>query len=156
MTLIILIPLQSLLTAGYIRSIAREEKEYLNNHPRWVIVIFSLGLVSLALSGLILGVVGWEGASQMGAWIPAAIAAVLTAIISIILIRIPIPAPLDSRLLKKPVAWAGSFISIWWGLYRTLRRLLDILTTTFEGDGGVLWTILFLIVFVSILGVYAF
>ena len=156
MTLIILIPLQSLLTAGYIRSIAREEKENLNNQPRWINVFYPMGLVSLALSGLILGVTGWDGASRMGAWIPAAIAGVLTVIISIILIRIPIPAPLDSRLLKRPVAWAGTFIAIWWGLYRTMRRLLDILTTTFEGDGGVLWTILFLIVFISILGVYAF
>jgi hypothetical protein len=155
-TLIILIPLQSLLTAGYIRSIVREEKDYLNNQPRWVIVIYSMGLVSLALSGLILGVMGWEGASQMGAWIPAAIAAVLTATSSFILIRIPIPAPLDSRLLGRPIAWAGSILTVSWGLYRTLRRLLDILTTTFEGDGGVLWTILFLIVFISILGVYAF
>lgn len=156
MTLIFLIPLQSLLTAGFIRSIALEEKENLDNQPRWVNVFYPTGLVSLALSGLVLGVTGWEGASQVGAWIPAVIAAILTIIISFVLIRIPIPAPLDSRLLKRPVAWAGTFIAIWWGLYRTLRRLLDILTTTFEGDGGVLWTILFLIVFISILGVYAF
>ncbi len=154
--LIFLIPLQSLLTAGYIRSIAREEKENLDNQPRWVNVFYPIGLVSLALSGLVLGVTGWDGASQMGAWIPAVIVAVLTVIISFVLIRIPIPAPLDSRLLKQPVAWAGTFIAIWWGMFRALRRLLDILTTTFEGDGGVLWTILFLIVFISILGVYAF
>jgi hypothetical protein len=156
MTLIFLIPLQSLFTAGFIRSIALEEKENLDNQPRWVNVFFPMGLVSLALSGLVLGVTGWEGAGQMGAWIPAVFAAVLTFIIGFVLIRIPIPAPLDSRLLKKPVAWAGFFIALWWGLYRALGRLLDILTTTFEGDGGVLWTILFLIVFISILGMYAF
>lgn len=156
MTLIFLIPLQSLLLAGYIRSIAREEKENLNNQPRWVSFFSPMGLVSLAASGLVLGVVGWDGASQMGAWIPAVIATFLTAIISYALIRIPIPAPLDSHLLKQPVAWAGTFIAIGWGVYRALRRLLDILTTTFEGDGGVLWTILFLIVFISILSAYAF
>jgi hypothetical protein len=156
MTLIFLIPLQSLLTAGYIRTIALEEKENLDNQPRWVNVFYPMGLVSLALSGLVLGITGWEGASQLGGWIPAAIGAVLTIIITFVLVRIPIPPPLDSSLLKRPVAWAGIFITLWWGLYRMLRRLLDILTTTFEGDGGVLWTILFLIVFVSILGVYAF
>jgi hypothetical protein len=155
-TLIFLIPLQSLLLAGYIRSIAREKKENLNNQPRWVSFFSPMGLVSLAASGLVLGVAGWDGASQIGAWIPAVISAFLTAIISYVLIRIPIPAPLDSRLLKQPVAWAGTFIAIGWGVYRALRRLLDILTTTFEGDGGVLWTILFLIVFISILSVYAF
>ncbi len=156
MTLIFLIPLQSLLTAGFIRSIAVEEKENLDYQPRWVNAFYPIGLVSLALSGLVLGITGWEGASQMGAWIPAVIAGVLTIIITFILIRIPIPAPLDSRLLKRPVVWAGFFISFWWGLYRMFGRLLDVLTTTFEGDGGVLWTILFLIVFISILGVYAF
>lgn len=156
MTLIFLIPLQSLLTAGFIRAIALEQKENLDNQPRWVNVFYPMGLGSLALSGLVLGITGWEGASQIGAWIPAMIAVVLTSIITFVLLRIPIPAPLDSSLLKRPVAWAGIFISLWWGLYRVLRRLLDILTTTFEGDGGVLWTILFLIVFVSILGVYAF
>jgi hypothetical protein len=156
MTLIFLIPLQSLFTAGYVRSIVREEKGNLDNQPRWVNVFYPMGLVLLGLSGLVLGMTGWDGASQIGAWIPAVIAAVLTLIVSFVLIRIPIPAPLDSRLLKRPVAWVGNFIAIWWGLYHTLRRLLDILTTTFEGDGGILWTILFLIVFISILGVYAF
>jgi hypothetical protein len=156
MTLILLLPLQSLLTAGYFRSIAREEKENLEKQPRWVNAFYPMGLVLLALSGLVLGITGWAGAGQVGAWIPALIAMVLTAILSIILIRIPIPAPLDSRLVKKPVAWAGNFISMWWGAYHALRRLLGILTATFEGDGGILWTILFLIVFISILGVYAF
>jgi hypothetical protein len=156
MTLILLLPLQSLLTAGYFRSIAREEKESLEKQPRWVNAFYPMGLVLLALSGLVLGITGWAGAGQVGAWIPALIAMVLTAILSIILIRIPIPAPLDSRLVKKPVAWAGNFISMWWGVYHALRRLLGILTATFEGDGGILWTILFLIVFISILGVYAF
>jgi hypothetical protein len=156
MTLIFLIPLQSLLTAGYIRSIASEEKEKLDDQPRWVKVFYPVGLVSLALSGLVLGVTGWEGAGQIGVWGLAVIAGVLTLMISPGLIRIPVPEAPDSRLLKRPAAWAGTFITVWRGLYRALRRMLDILTTTFEGDGGVLWTILFLVVFISILRIYAF
>ena len=100
MTLIFLIPLQSLLTAGFIRSIALEGKLNLEDQPRWVNVFYPMGLVSLALSGLVLGITGWEGAGQMGGWIPAMIAAVLTIIITVVLIRIPIPAPLDSHFLK--------------------------------------------------------
>ncbi len=59
-------------------------------------------------------------------------------------------------MVRRPAAWAEAVSSIISGLFHAVRRLVDILTATFEGDGGVLWTILLLIVFISILGLYAF
>jgi hypothetical protein len=154
--LFLLLPVQSLLTAGYIRSVALEEKESLENQPRWVTAFYPLGLITLALTGLVLGVTGWEGAGQMGSWIPALAAAALTILFSAISFRTRLPAPADPRPDKRPATWAAAFFDIWQGSYRALRRLLTILTMTFEGDGGILWTILFMIVFISILGIYAF
>jgi hypothetical protein len=119
-------------------------------------IFYPTGLVTLALTGLVLGATGWDGAGQIGAWIPALISTVLTVVLSIILVRIPTPARLESRLISKPAAWVEFVASLGWGLFRTIRGLLDILTAIFEGDGGVLWTILFLVVFISILGIYAF
>jgi len=153
---IVLIPLLSLLSSGYIRSIMLDEKESLDSQPRWVKIFYPTGLVTLALTGLVLGATGWDGAGQIGAWIPALISTVLTVVLSILLVRIPTPDRLDSRLISKPAAWVEFAASLGGGLFRTIRGLLDILTSIFEGDGGVLWTILFLVVFISILGIYAF
>jgi hypothetical protein len=153
---IVLIPLLSLLLSGYIRSILLDEKESLDNQPRWVKIFYPTGLVTLALTGLVLGATGWDGAGQIGALIPALISTVLTVVMSIILVRLPTPARLESPFISKPAAWVEFAASLGWGLFRTLRGLLDILSAIFEGDGGVLWTILFLVVFISILGIYAF
>lgn len=153
---IVLIPLLGLLTSGYIRSTLLDEKESLGNQPRWVKIFYPTGLVTLALTGLVLGATGWVGAGQIGALIPALISTILTVVISIILVRIPTSARLESRFISKPAAWVEFTASLGRELFRTIGVLLDILTAIFEGDGGVLWTILFLVVFISILGNYAF
>jgi len=154
--LLFMLPLQSLLTAGYVRSILKDEKKNLDLEPRWVKVFYPMGLAALASTALALGFTGWIGAGNVGAVIPALIAAAITVTLSLLLTRIPVPPPLENQMDRRPAAWAEAVSSLGWGLFHTARRLIDILTATFEGDGGVLWTILLLIVFISFLGSYAF
>ena len=126
----------------------------LNDQPNWVKVFYPMGLIILLLLGLLLGVMGWVGAGQIGAWIPGLIASVISVILSFILVRNPRSSPIDSRSIHPPTAIAISITSIFWGLFRIISRLLDLISITFEGDGGFLWTILFLVVFISFLRGY--
>jgi hypothetical protein len=36
-----------------------------------------------------------------------------------------------------------------WVIYRLLGRISQAITTTLEGEGGIMWTLLFLILFIS-------
>jgi hypothetical protein len=151
-TLIFLIPLQSLVIAGFIRSIALGAGNSLDTHPNWVKVFYPMGLLILLVASFLLGVVGWQGAGQIGNWIPSLVTVLLSAILTIILLRIPWTVASATAEAAPPPAWAGSLAGLWWTVYRAARRLIELFSSTFEGDGGFLWTILLLVLFVSILG----
>jgi hypothetical protein len=38
-----------------------------------------------------------------------------------------------------------------WSLYRALGRISQIINQTLEGEGGIMWTLLFLVLFVSLI-----
>ncbi len=59
-----MLPLQSLLTAGYVRSILKDDKKNLDQEPRWVKVFYPMGLAVLAATALALGFTGWVGAGK--------------------------------------------------------------------------------------------
>ncbi len=149
--LIILLPLQGLLISGYVRSTTLDGKASLDDQPNWVKVFYPLGLILLVLTSLLLGIMGWVGAGQIGAWIPGLIAGVISVSLSFIMVRIPLLGPLDSRFIHRPTAVVVSVSSVFWGIFRSISRLLELFSITFEGDGGFLWTILLLVVFISIL-----
>ena len=153
---IYLIPSLGLLIASYIQSMLRSERESLDNYPRWVKVFYPMGLAILAFTGFALGITGWDGAGQWNTWIPALVAIIIAVILSIILLRIPEPSPDRLQVKGEPAVWINTIQSIFIGLFNATRRLLDLLTNIFEGDGGILWTILFLVIFISLLGLYAF
>ena len=153
-SLIILLPLQSLLIASFLRSIALGNGEDLGTQPNWVKVFYPIGLATLVLTSLVLGITGWVGAGQIGAWIPALIVVVLTASLSFIMLRIPLAKTFGTNRVPGPMTWVGSVQDAWWILFRTVRRLTELLSQTLEGDGGFLWTILLLLLFVSIIRVY--
>ena len=150
--LLLLLPLQGLLISSYVRSVARQGGDNLDDKPIWVRIFYPLGLILLMATGLLLGIAGWAGAGQIGAWIPGAIASLIALILSILLVRMPLPTSGDSRFLQRPTALVDSTAAVFWGLFRSIRGLLELLSTIFEGDGGFLWTILLLVVFISLLG----
>jgi hypothetical protein len=70
----------------------------------------------------------------------------------IIIVRIPMTAQLDKRnLYIYPNSFVDFISSIIGGVFSEIRRTMELLSSTLEGDGGFLWTILFLIVFISVL-----
>jgi len=154
-SLIVLLPFQSLIIASLIRSIALGKADNLDTQPNWVKVFYPMGLLILVFTSIILGITGWAGAGQIGAWILALIVAIITAALSLIMIRIPLATTLDTSRIPNSIPWIDAVKGIWWSLFRSVRRLTELFSATFEGDGGVLWTILLLVLFVSILRGFA-
>lgn len=151
-----LVPLLSLIGAGYIRSIAKDEKENLDNYPRWIKIFYPTGLIILSLTGFTLGFFGWDGAGKWNTWLFSVIASGFSVILTLVFLRLP--AIIKSDTVKNPESppWIKAIRTTFVEIFYISRRLLDILTNVFEGDGGIIWTILFLVVFISLLGYYAF
>jgi hypothetical protein len=156
---ILLVPIQALMLAGYVSSIVRSSEASLENQPNWARSIYPAGLVVLGLSGLSLGLFGWAGALQIGVW-PAALAATLLGgSLGWFFWRVPglqravRPAVQSGERVAGASAPVFHAISTFtWGIYRTLGRVGSLVARTLEGDGGLLWTLVILALFLSFFG----
>jgi hypothetical protein len=154
---ILLVPVQALMLAGYASGILRSSEDSLEDQPNWARSIYPAGLVLLLFSGLSLGFFGWQGALQIGV-IPAALATTLLGgALGWFFWRIPglrrvvQPAVQSSERLASRSAYIFRALSaVIWGLYRTLRRVTSLVARTMEGDGGLLWTMVILVLFLSL------
>jgi len=144
---------QALLLAGYIkhamRPTLRTNFENLDPAARY---FYPMGIGLLLVSTLILGVWGWGGALQVGTWFIALIGLTLGGIVVWLAPRLRILTPARAH-------WVGSTATSWmdwsfqglWNLYRFMGRLSNAFSSLLEGDGGFMWTLLFLVLFISLL-----
>ena len=157
---------QGLLLAGFIRHVARPGF-HLASADRWAQAVYPVGLLSLMVADLILGVWGWPGSlTRAYAWagIPALVGCALFLGLSW---RHALPILTADQVTDRP-AWqiARPFFSrlsvifrLEWFynlvglLYRSLGRLLGGVTAVLEGDGGVLWILLLLSLVITLFGV---
>jgi hypothetical protein len=146
------LPAQSLLLAGFLRHSLSMGETSLESQPPWIKVIYPLGLIAPPLVQILLGLWGWNGARQIGVWWAGLAASGLAALL----------AWLAVKVLAKRAApgggsrWVDIFRLDWlyraaWGLYRFLGRLSRLLTSTLEGDGGVLWSLVILVLLLSLI-----
>jgi hypothetical protein len=149
---IILLPAQALLLAGFIRHALHPGESSLESQQRWVKVIYPLGLFVPLAALLILGVWGWDGAAAIGLWwiafIVIALAAGMVALTSAILPRLgPGRGSADqwSDILR--LDWLYRIV---WTVYRFLGQISRQVTNTLDGDGGILWSFLLLVLLISI------
>ena len=145
-----------MLVVGYIRHLFHVGDVQFVELPRWTQAAYPLGLGILVVTVLVPGFWGWPGALKLGAWIIALILLFLAGLVvfsvfrfgSFVSLQTPLPAE-DSlswfALIQDAVA--GSL----WRLYRVIGRLFMYVANLLEGDGGLLWTLLLLVLFVSLL-----
>ena len=131
----------------------------------WARIAYPLGFILLIQAILILGLVGWPGSLTMGTWwLPAA--SLLLVIGAIILIRrygieppyIQLPASSGlSRILGWIIPRLEPIFRLEWvyrvilWFYNLFGRILHVFSTILEGQGGVLWTILLLVLLITLL-----
>ena len=131
----------------------------------WARIVYPLGLIIIIQSILVMGLIGWPGSLTIGVWWPGMVSALLV-IASFILIRklgitppyIQLPA---SSGFTKALNWVIPRLEpvfrlewvyrvVWW-VNNLVGKLLYGFSTILEGDGGILWMILLLVLLMTIL-----
>jgi len=142
----------AMLIAGYIRHLLNPAETALVQLPNWAQVTYPLGL-GLIIATILLGSIwGWPGAFLFGTW-GTAIAALFLSGVFFFLSRLPFIASLavivnrPSRLdvVLRISAQGLSFF------YQLIGEVILYISALLEGDGGLLWTLLLLILLISFL-----
>jgi hypothetical protein len=146
------LPAQALFMAGFLRHAIHPGETSLESQEKWVKVIYPTGLVILMAVALILGFWGWIGARVVGLWWLAILVIILAAGFFFLSLRILVRLLPDNisdqwtRIFR--IEWLYHILAV---LYNFLRRIADAITDAFEGEGGLLWSFLLLILILSIL-----
>ncbi len=150
---------QALFIAGYLRHLLRpSEINDFSQLPNWSQTTYALGLGLLVLTALLGSLWGWPGALAVGHWVISLamlplIAATLFAsyrLPQLAFIKIPqIGLPKNRPLrLPSPLHIFGRIFSFF---YQIIGSLTIYISDLLEGDGGLLWTLLLLILLISFL-----
>ena len=143
---------QSLLIAGYIRhSLRPGGRDSLDSQENWANRIYPAGILLLITLQLLLGIFGWSGPREVGSWIPVILASILTIGIVWATPRFRVLNPIRAHWINPAPAEISRIYSGLWTVYRTIERISQAITMTLEGEGGIMWTLLFLILFISLL-----
>lgn len=143
---------QALVTAGFIRHALRPAgRDSLESQPGWTRAVYPSGIIMLIAFQFLLGLIGWDGALQVGAWLQAIIASLLTFGLVWATPRFRVLNPIRAHWVTPTTSRLNGLYQGLWSLYHTLGRVSQAITITLEGEGGIMWTLLFLILFVSLL-----
>jgi hypothetical protein len=143
---------QALLMAGFIRHALRSSgRESLDSQPGWANKVYPTGIILLIVFQLLLGWMGWDGARQVGAWVHALLASILTFGLVWATPRFRALNPVRAHWVNPTASDLSTVYSGLWGIYRVLGRISQAITATLEGEGGIMWTLLFLALFISLL-----
>ena len=144
---------QALLLAGYLRHAMRPTLrinfETLDRAAQYV---YPLGIGILLAILFLLGLWGWEGAFKFGAFLPSLIGILLGGVAIWLAPRLRVLTPLRAHWVRPAATtWMDWFFRGLWGLYRQVGRLSNTFTAILEGDGGFMWTLLFMVLFVFLI-----
>ena len=147
-----LIVAQAMLVAGFVRHAQRvPTRPGYEDQPIWGRNVYPIGILLLLLTSLLLGLFGWNGALQLGTWIAGIAASMLSLVLLWLTPRLRILNPVRAHWVRPASpTWLDSGYQVLWSLYRQLGRLSTLVTNVLEGESGIMWTLLFLALFISL------
>jgi len=149
---IFLLPIHALLLTGYYRHATRTKPNGFEHKSQVAQMIYPTGISILLFSTLLLGFWGWKGAFSLGVWLWGLVTIVLTLLLLWLRPRIRALNPLQAHWLQPSTqAGKGWVYKRFWNTYYFLRRISQLITRVLESDGGILWALLFLILFASLI-----
>jgi hypothetical protein len=146
-----LISAHAMLIAGFIRHSQRTTTRVRNeDQPIWAKNVYPIGVSLLLITTIALGLFGWSGTLQLGNWFIGALVSFLTFGFLWLTPRLrilnPVRAhwvqPANSSLLDRVYQYL-------WNLYHQLGRVSTVISNMLEGESGIMWTLLFLALFIS-------
>lgn len=150
----VLIAAQALLVTGFIRhALVPSAGTSIESQPVWAKNIHPIGIGILLFSLTLLGLFGWDGALTLGTLPAGLAAAALTGVLYWLRPRLAFLNPVRAHWVKPEARTSrlDAFYGVLWGLYRQVGRFSGFITSLLEGDGGILWALLFLVLFLSLL-----
>jgi hypothetical protein len=143
---------QALLIAGFIRSATRPTgRDSLDSQQNWMRTVYPAGIFMLIFFQALLGLAGWNGSRQIGAWLLAVIVSLLTFGLIWATPRFRILNPVRAHWLTPADSGLNSIYQGFWTVYRIFGNIGQTITDVLEGEGGIMWTLLFIVLFVSLL-----
>lgn len=148
---------------GYLRHTIRARDE-LYRMERWVHTVYPAGLMALVLAHWFTGVYGWPGSFTPGVWWTAITLALVSAFGGILAFSFrrfftskAAPGLWVSVLIQRIGAFFGTIFRLDWlyrfiaWLYRVVQSVILVITAMFEGDGGILWSLVILALLISLI-----
>ena len=146
----------AMLTAGYVRHLLHPAETELAQLPNWAQATYPLGMGILVITILLAGLWGWPGVLRLGVWQASLAAALLSSTMVFAFLRLPQLAFVESLASSEGqpsrlAALLKVFLQALSVLYQLIGGLIIYVSELLEGDGGLLWTLLLLILLVSFL-----
>jgi hypothetical protein len=148
----LLLAAHAMLMAGLYRHIQRSSmRKAFDNQTNWARNVYPIGILLLLVVLLGLTVFGWDGALRLGNWTAGLAAALLSLGLLWLTPRLRILNPVRAHWVQPSnPGWLESIYQFAWSLYRQLTRLGQSLSGLLEGESGIMWTLLFLALFISL------
>ena len=154
----------SMLLLGFLRYVLTPGST-LEEMEGWAKVVYSLGLVIFIVSYWLVGVFGWEGSFTLGNWWGSTISVVLClgGGIGIWLLNRRSRWPMEINegwfilFVRKVSAIIGQVLNLNWlyqfaaFIFRIMQRLVNFVALILEGEGGILWALVLLVLIISFL-----
>ena len=148
-----LIVAHALLVAGFVRhSLRIATRVSSGEQPLWAKNVYPIGISLLLLVTILLGLFGWDGTLQLGNWFVAGLTSLLILGLIWLSPRLRILNPVRAHWVRPASAsWLDWSYQVLWTLYRQVARISNVLSNMLEGESGVMWTLLVLVLFASFL-----
>ncbi len=144
---------QAMLTAGWIRHALRlSTRTSYESQVAWARGAYLASIGLLLFTIIFLGLFGWDGSLQLGAWVIGLTASLLTFGLIWAVPRIRMLNPARAHWVQPASSsWLERAYRVLWDLYRQLGQITQTVSTILEGNSGIMWTLLFLALFVSLM-----
>jgi hypothetical protein len=142
----------AMLIAGYLRHSQRMLiRSFNESQPIWARNVYPIGIMLLLIMTVALGLFGWAGALQVGNVIASVIACLLAAGLLWLTPRSRLLNPVRAHWVRPASeSWLDWVYQGLWGLYHQIGRLSNAFISLLEGESGIMWTLLFLVLFMTI------
>jgi hypothetical protein len=149
----LLLVAQALLVAAFARQATRPRaRPAAATGSTWVHIAYPTGIGLLLVVQFLLGIWGWQGALQGSQWISGVVTAAIAVSVLWAIPRVPSLSPVPGRWTPDAVLAATRFVQ---GegrrTFRGLQSLGRTITAVLEGEAGIIWSLLLLVLFVSLI-----
>lgn len=160
----LLILSHALLILGYLRHIL-SARGAATGLDAWAKIVYPLGLIIIIQADIAIGLIGWPGVLTLSFWWGGLTSFLIVTIVTILVWRLGLTPPYinlpdrgpTGKIIGKSLGIIEKILrlewayKLFWSTYQLLGQLIFGLVTILEGDGGVLWALLLLVLLVSLI-----